>query len=90
MLSAQGKGIHGVKDEAKKPSSAVNSSAHLPVAAVDFWKRAIYARNYKLWSDSRKVLLWKRHATRDCIQFYTQKGWCASGWHEFTLSNSKA
>ena len=48
MLSTQGKGIHGVKDEAKKPSSAVNNSAHLLVAAVDFWKRAIYARNYKL------------------------------------------
>ena len=55
MLSTQGKGIHGVKDAAKKPTSAVNNSAHLPVAAIDFWKSAVYARNQKLWSGIREV-----------------------------------
>ena len=50
MLNTEGKGIHGVKDAAKKRTPAVKKLCTpnlicLPVVAIDFWKRAVCARN---------------------------------------------
>ena len=49
MLGTKGKRIHGVKDAAKKRVNCKQlctpNLIYLPVAAIDFWKRAVYARN---------------------------------------------
>ena len=71
MLSTQEKGIQDAKDAAKKPTLAVNNSAR-PIYFTCQSPFMQETRNYGL--AFVKFLLWERHAIRDCIQFYTQKG----------------
>ena len=79
MLGTKGKRIHGVKDAAKKRVNCKQLCTakliYLPVAAIDFWKRAVYARNQKLQSGIREV---------------SPVGAPTGGWQEFTLTDSKA